>query len=415
MMGSRVLQPVLLSVFISVISSLPIHEPGIELGVGPLEQTFSPATPNAKPLESVDYVPTPFAKQTLGNGMYEVTLKALEPLDVAAEGTANGMKNAGETTFMVCQQFDVSTLEAAHITKFTPLISKQEGAPDDGTIVHHVDLFLCDDTVPNMYPRGGARCDSFPEVVGGGKFNMLKANQNLQTACREFIYAYDRGAGPTTFPKDYGVRIGKGTPFKYLVMQRHILVRKSAPVFHEHTGVKLTLTNKLRLHNLGIAGVLDYLLSIPAGKKSYTYNFTCPATSVQEMLEPAIYDKKGGIRPVALHLHMHDLGKRMWFEVIRDGKVAVTIGRDDKYTGYGPSQNFHTELGPFSDDQLIRSGDALRVHCDFNTSERTFPVSYGTDWGDEMCGPLFYYSPHDPNVKRTNAYACESQFGVEDK
>jgi hypothetical protein len=123
---------------------------------------------------------------------------------------------------MVCQQFDVSTLEASHITKFTPLITKQEGAPDDGTIVHHVDLFLCDSTVPNMYPRGGARCDSFPEVVGGGHFNMLKANQNLQTACREFIYAYDRGAGPTTFNKDYGVRIGEG-------MHGHAALRCSHP------------------------------------------------------------------------------------------------------------------------------------------------------------------------------------------
>jgi len=263
-----------------------------------------------------------------------------------------------------------------------------------------------------MYPRGGARCDSFPEVVGGGHFNMLKANQNLQTACREFIYAYDRGAGPTTFNKDYGVRIGEGTPFKYLVMQRHILVRKNTPTFHEHTGVKMTLTTKLRPHNLGIAGVLDYLLSIPERKKSYIYNFTCPASSVQEMFAPAAI--KHGIRPIALHLHMHNLGKRMWFEVIRDGKVAVTIGRDDKYTGYGPSQNFHSQLGPFSNDQLIRAGDALRVHCDFDTSDEAFPVSYGTDWGDEMCGPLFYYSPHDPNHIRSNAYACESQFGIDE-
>ena len=68
------------------------------------------------------------------------------------------------------------------------------------------------------------------------------------------------------------------------------------------------------------------------GQASYIYNFTCPAERVAAMFAP---DSDGfAIRPIALHLHMHNLGKRMWLELIRDGKVVTTIGRDDHYGGY---------------------------------------------------------------------------------
>ena len=32
---------------------------------------------------------------------------------------------------------------------------------------------------------------------------------------------------------------------------------------------------------------------------------------------------------------------------------------------YGPSEDYHTNLGPFTDEQLIHKGDALRVHCEY--------------------------------------------------
>jgi len=360
------------------------------------------------------WLPTPAAKKDLGDGNYEVTLKALKPLELVPHGVAEGMKHSDETTFMVCHQFDISDLEASHVTAFTPLITKQADAPDDGTVVHHIDLFLCDSAAANMYPRNGGRCDSFPDQVvpdmewaAQGKF--VTWTERLTRSCREFIYAYDRGAGTVTFPEQYGVRIGKGTPFPYVIMQRHLLMRATMPTFHEWSGVKLTLTTNLRPINLGIAGTLDYALSIPAKQASYIYNFTCPAERVAAMFAP---DSDGfAIRPIALHLHMHNLGKRMWLELIRDGKVVTTIGRDDHYGGYGPSEDYHTNLGPFTDEQLIHKGDALRVHCEYDTSAIDTATTYGIDWGYEMCGPLFYYAPHDPNKFRPDAYACEGEFG----
>jgi hypothetical protein len=248
-------------------------------------------------------------------------------------------------------------------------------------------------------------------------------------ACREFVYAYDRGAGAIEFPDKYGVRVGAGTPWHYVVMQRHLLIDpKMKGDFMEDSGVKMTLTTHLREQNLGIAGILDYALHIPGGKSHYDYTFTCPPSTVEKVFAPD--NDSGDIRPVALHLHMHDRGRKMVFEVIRDGKVVTTIGRDDNYGGYGPSENYHvlgakpaagfssdakTVKGSFADSQLIKKGDSLRVTCTYDTANpmKLAPTSYGIDWHDEMCGPLMYYAPHDPNKRRKNAYGCEESFGNE--
>jgi hypothetical protein len=364
--------------------------------------------------DAEDFLPTPFKeRKDLGNGVQEITLKAIAPLPIAAHGTADGLKGSFETTFMVCQEFDISALEAMHITKFEPLISKQRNAPGDGTTVHHIDIFLCDGEAPGLFNRRGGRCDSFPdEDRTVGTFPKI---ERQDVSCREFAYAYDRGAGAVEFPKDYGVRIGKGTPWKYMVMQRHLLVDpKMKATFMEDSGVKLTLTKHLRKHNLGISGILDYSLNIPGGRKSFDYTFTCPAEKVTKMFSPD--SDISHIRPIALHLHMHNRGKKMRFELIRNGKVVSVIGQDMKYGGYGPSENFHIlpmKGDSFTDEQLIHKGDALRVTCTYNTENKTAPTRYGIDWHDEMCGPLFYYSPHDPNKKRPHAYDCEGDFGNE--
>jgi len=377
-----------------------------------------------------DLLPTPFKEQKdLGNGVQEITLKAMAPLPVAAHGTARGMKGSYETTFMVCQTFDLHELAASHITKFDPIISKKAGAPGDGTIVHHIDLFMCDSRAEGIFKREGGRCDSFPD--DGRMLGKRGSKEWENIACREFVYAYDRGAGAIEFPDKYGVRVGAGTPWHYVVMQRHLLIDpKMKGDFMEDSGVKMTLTTHLREQNLGIAGILDYALHIPGGKSHYDYTFTCPPSTVEKVFAPD--NDSGGIRPVALHLHMHDRGRKMVFEVIRDGKVVTTIGRDDNYGGYGPSENYHvlgakpaagiqfssdakTVKGSFADSQLIKKGDSLRVTCTYDTANpmKLAPTSYGIDWHDEMCGPLMYYAPHDPNKRRKNAYGCEGSFGNE--
>ena len=47
------------------------------------------------------WLPTPATKKDLGDGNYEVTLKALKPLELVPHGVAEGMKHSDETTFMV--------------------------------------------------------------------------------------------------------------------------------------------------------------------------------------------------------------------------------------------------------------------------------------------------------------------------
>ena len=66
----------------------------------------------------------------------------------------------------------------------------------------------------------------------------------------------------------------------------------------------------------------------------------------------------------------------------------------DPYCGYGPCQHFHN-LPPFL--QKVRRGDSFELHCWYDNQDRKV-VHYGVSNGDEMCGPLVMYAPHDPSA-----------------
>ena len=43
----------------------------------------------------------------------------------------------------------------------------------------------------------------------------------------------------------------------------------------------------------------------------------------------------------------------------------------------------------------MKRGDSFELHCWFDNPDRKV-VHYGVSNGDEMCGPLLMYAPHDP-------------------
>lgn len=45
----------------------------------------------------------------------------------------------------------------------------------------------------------------------------------------------------------------------------------------------------------------------------------------------------------------------------------------------------------------MKRGDSFELHCWFDNPDRKV-VHHGVSNGDEMCGPLLMYSPHDPGA-----------------
>jgi hypothetical protein len=151
--------------------------------------------------------------------------------------------------------------------------------------------------------------------------------------------------------------------------------------------------------------------------------------------------------PFAIHLHTHDHGKAVWVDQRRHDDVIGELGRMDHYTGYGRDQNHmhintdvvHTDeandrdgtwqardwdisrdsLPRFSSTTLaggiesnhnqptvmMTSSDTISIGCVMNTMDNTDwsvaprapeqDMRLGVDLGQEMCGILLMYYPHN--------------------
>ena len=78
-------------------------------------------------------------------------------------------------------------------------------------------------------------------------------------------------------------------------------------------------------------------------------------------------------------------------------------GRLDPFHGYGPDQSFQP-TSVAQRNQPLLAGDSLQFHCVFNTMKAKDTINYGVSHGDEMCGPVILFYPHDASVKMEMEY-----------
>lgn len=132
--------------------------------------------------------------------------------------------------------------------------------------------------------------------------------------------------------------------------------------------------------------------------------------------------KFGAVKPFAVHLHSHKRGKKLWWDHLRGGKKIGEYGRLNKYKGYGRHESFMHLQNELNSPKLqrefnpgtaagasvpsIQSGDALRINCVFDTSKEKETIKYGTNHGEEMCGNLMMYYPHDWQHVKDNEGTC---------
>mgnify|MGYP002403254450 CR=1 FL=1 len=96
-----------------------------------------------------------------------------------------------------------------------------------------------------------------------------------------------------------------------------------------------------------------------------------------ELLQPdfamAAGQQRQGLTFFGTHLHAHSLGRRLWVDHVRDGKVLGTLGINDDYQGYGDSQSYQF----YQPLEHFQPGDSLRGHCVFDTSGKQVMTDYG--------------------------------------
>lgn len=230
---------------------------------------------------------------------------------------ADPRDDGANTTFFVCHQHhDIANLDAMHITKVEPIVTRVKNMNFDGSVVHHMSIFLCTDEEAKYGNIG--RCEEGPHPV--------VPHDTMHRPCYRMAYAHDRDAIPFVFPKDVGVRIGKGTPYTRIVQEWHYLLPKNGlgeNQFTDRTRFKVTLTKNLRKHNAAMIGVMNMRMSLPPGKKAVHHSWECDAARVKKLLHND-FEKYGSVKVMAVHLHAHNRGKALWWDHLRNGKK---IGR----------------------------------------------------------------------------------------
>merc|ERR1711939_644002 len=159
-------------------------------------------------------------------------------------------EDGAHKTFFVCHQHhDISKLKPMQIIKVEPRVSKIPGLNFDNSVVHHMSIFLC--TAEESKNGNIGRCEEGPKPV--------VPHDTMHRPCYGMAYTYDRDALPFTFPKNVGVRVGKGTPYTRIVQEWHYLLPKKGlqgKKFTDRTHFKITFTDKLRPHNAAMVGLM---------------------------------------------------------------------------------------------------------------------------------------------------------------
>lgn len=289
---------------------------------------------------------------------------------------------------------------AYHLVRLEPYTSfyvPPSGSPEDGvSIVHHMDLYVCDETM--THAPDDPNCISNTWLNDSGP-------------CYAMIWAYDKGAlAPHALPTDAGFRLGKGTRFRSILLQIHYqlpdepiasggggggrlltaeeLVRNG---YHDSSGVRATFTHTLRPHNAWSFEFMPHNMAIPAGATNYEYANRLPADKLVEILGADLrFSADGQLHLRQIHAHAHRHATRVALSRTRAGRTE-TLFAIDGYCGYGECQHFHNIEHA---DPTVRAGDMLEFRCTYDNHEGV-ALRYGLSAMNEMCGPILLYTPHD--------------------
>jgi hypothetical protein len=208
------------------------------------------------------------------------------------------------------------------------------------------------------------------------------------------FHTWASGSLPMVTPDACGYRLGENG-YRVLSMETHYDNSRRVNVGNvDRSGIRVYLTKDLRPHDCGVLSLGDPALvleqlapRLPAGLLQS--DFECPSSCVP-------YD----VTFFASFLHMHDVGKRMWTEHLRDGQ---SLGRIDEVDFWDEGMQSYQAL---SVD--VKAGDSFRTTCIHDSNG---DVNWGIASSDEMCIHFVSYYPHHKDFEYCGLMICGTQTG----
>jgi peptidylamidoglycolate lyase len=283
-------------------------------------------------------------------------------------------------------------------------------------VVHHMLLFGCKGAAsPTLRTREGGM---FSENSGGGQpRGAVCAGSDPEP----FIFGWGKDAPDLHLPDGIGFRVGGDFGFKTLVLETHYLEKFAPKKTNLENG---TLANDANEEEDPMSGVTVHLRpGVPRRFMSvlaYAQGFVLPPNERRtEVKTVCAYTDSAPLSAYAFRVHTHALGVEVFLEKAVAGsgfenkRLTDTSREKDRAKPFRPKpiklasrdpqlpQLFEVvasgeteKEGSTSFD--IAPGDALRVTCVFDTSNRTAVTRAGWGHGDEMCNLYLMVHAEEP-------------------
>jgi dopamine beta-monooxygenase len=237
-----------------------------------------------------------------------------------------------------------------------------------------------------VYPEEAAKY--FHHMLAYGSTTSINPNPDTCSYVSFPWYGWAPGQDYMHLPDGTGFKFSNSDPtaFNALEIEYHWDNRDSdSGITLSGVVVQIYYTTETVENELGLVTTGDPLLQLEdetLGNGPVRFDFECPGRCSQNNIPEA------GITIVQEGHHMHEKGKRMTSEVIRDGKVihrAVTDYWDFEQSGLNLVRQ---------EPYTVKRGDSFSVTCYYDSNENTV---FGLGSQDEMCMNFIWYYPKIPN------------------
>lgn len=270
---------------------------------------------------------------------------------------ARGTRVPTKTTTYYCTSFKVPDDVPYHAIAFDALL-------DNLNVIHHMLLYGCSSHTPQ--PTG--ECDM------------------SSTVCRDLIAVWSLGLPDQCLPEVAGMRFGNAT-YSYFQLQVHWNNPMNVAGYTDESGMRIHYTPRLRLYDMGIMWLGQYLLFIPPRVQNTTLTTQCNPTCSKHIV-PHQLNISASI------VHMHLLGKQARIRHTRQG-VTNDIVFDEVYDYNTPKWTYH------SPHVLFDKNDSFELVCTFDSTSRAINTTYGDATNDEMCFGFLQYFPKAGDLQCT--------------
>eukprot|EP00568_Trieres_chinensis_P012818 CAMPEP_0183294602 /NCGR_PEP_ID=MMETSP0160_2-20130417/2876_1 /TAXON_ID=2839 ORGANISM="Odontella Sinensis, Strain Grunow 1884" /NCGR_SAMPLE_ID=MMETSP0160_2 /ASSEMBLY_ACC=CAM_ASM_000250 /LENGTH=697 /DNA_ID=CAMNT_0025455951 /DNA_START=50 /DNA_END=2143 /DNA_ORIENTATION=+ len=246
-----------------------------------------------------------------------------------------------------CRSFQAPTDQPYHIIAHEPILDSVNTA---ASVVHHMVLWSCDADAAMPSP---------------GECGTMEQN------CQMFELVWTLGAPLEVLPAVAGLPLKK-----FLKLEVHYENLQLEGGIQDRSGLRLTITPKLREHDFGymITGTaLQRTRSLEPNEENVSRQGFCSSDCLAKYLPGS------GVEVHNMIFHAHLLGRSLKTQHFRGDKELQNIGSR-------PFYDFNHQSGePAHKGSRLMPGDALITTCVYDTRGRENETLFGVKTSEEMC------------------------------